>query len=321
MIPFAIAGIQMHVAALHENVSAMGHKIDLAMLRFPWVQMILFSELAPYGPVPENHPANLDETLAVFQEKARQHNVWIVPGSMFVRSEDNLYNEAVVINPAGEVVARYRKMFPFAPYEHGVTGGNECLVFDVPDVGRFGLSICYDIWFPETMRQLTAMGAEVLLHPVLTGTIDRDVELSIARSSAAMFQCYIFDINGLGAGGVGRSVVVGPAGNLIYQSAGQEEIIPIEVDFETVRRQRATGLRGLGQTLKSFRDRNAEFPVYQPGYHSAYLGSLGELGMPRQGTREGIGVPEPALTMPLQAESDQPNVDPIVLQAITGGVD
>jgi predicted amidohydrolase len=321
MIPFAIAGIQMHVAALHENVSAMSHKIDLAMLRFPWLQMIMFSELAPYGPVPENHPANLDETLATFQEKARQHNVWIIPGSMFVRSEDKLYNEAVVINPAGEIVARYRKMFPFAPYEHGVTGGSECLVFDVPDVGRFGLSICYDIWFPETMRQLTAMGAEVLLHPVLTGTIDRDVELSIARSSAAMFQCYIFDINGLGTGGVGRSIVVGPAGNLIYQSAGQEEIIPIEVDFETVRRQRATGLRGLGQTLKSFRDGKAEFPVYQPGFQSAYLDSLGELGMPRQGTRDGIGVPEPAKTMPLQAEIDQPNHDPMVLHAITGGID
>lgn len=120
MIPFAIAGIQMHVAALHENVSAMSHKIDLAMLRFPWLQMIMFSELAPYGPVPENHPGNLDETLATFQEKARQYNVWIIPGSMFVRSEDKLYNEAVVINPAGEIVARYRKMFPFAPYEHGV---------------------------------------------------------------------------------------------------------------------------------------------------------------------------------------------------------
>lgn len=321
MTPFAIAGIQMHVAALHENVSAMIHRIDLAMVRFPWLQMVMFSELAPFGPVPENHPGNTDDVLAAFQEKARQYNIWIIPGSMFVRSDDELYNEAVVINPAGEIVARYRKMFPFAPYEHGVTGGTECLVFDVPDVGRFGLSICYDIWFPETMRQLTAMGAEVLLHPVLTGTIDRDVELSIARSSAAIFQCYIFDINGLGAGGVGRSLVVGPAGNNIYQAAGQEEIIPIEVDLEMVRRQRATGLRGLGQTLKSFRDRGASFPVYQEGYKSAYLDSLGALSMPQQGTREGIGVPEPAAIMPLTQDTDQPNLDPRVFQAISGGID
>ena len=74
----------------------------------------------------------------------------------------------------------------------------------------------YDIWFPETTRTLTAMGAEVLLHPVLTGTIDRDVELSIARATAAQFQCYVFDINGLDAGGIGRSAVIDPAGTVLY---------------------------------------------------------------------------------------------------------
>jgi hypothetical protein len=42
----------------------------------------------------------------------------------------------------------------------------------------------------------------VLLHPVLTGTSDRDAELAIARATAAQFQCYVFDVNGLGAGGV-----------------------------------------------------------------------------------------------------------------------
>ncbi|WP_323797627.1 carbon-nitrogen hydrolase family protein [Nisaea sp.] len=294
MTPFAIAGVQMHVAATHENVSAMTQKIDLAMVRFPWVQMLLFSELAPFGPLPTNHPENLDAVHWAFQEKARQHNIWIIPGSMFVREGDHLFNESVVINPQGEIVGRYRKMFPFAPYEHAVTGGDQFLVFDVPDVGRFGLSICYDIWFPETTRQLSAMGAEILLHPVLTATIDRDIELAIARSTAAMFQCYVFDINGLDTGGTGRSCVIGPSGNVIYQAAGQEEIIPIEVDLDMVRRQRATGLRGLGQTLKSFRDRNCTFPVYSEQYDPRYLDSLGVLTMPVQGTREGIGVPPPA---------------------------
>ena len=308
MTPFAIAGVQMHVAATHENVSAMTHKIDLAMARFPWVQMLLFSELAPYGPLPSNHPADLDAVLWSFQEKAREHNIWIIPGSLFVQEAERLYNESVVINPQGEIVARYRKMFPFAPYEHGVTGGDQFLVFDVPDVGRFGLSICYDIWFPETTRQLASMGAEVLLHPVLTGTIDRDIELSIARSTAAMFQCYVFDINGLGAGGTGRSCVIGPSGNIIYQAAGQEEIVPIEVDFDMVRRQRATGLRGLGQTLKSFRDRNCSFPIYSEHFDQRYLDSLGGLTMPAQGTREGIGVPPPSsfLTEPIQEDAQTP---------------
>ena len=54
----------------------------------------------------------------------------------------------------------WRKMFPFEPYEANVAAGREFLVFDVPSVGRFGLSICYDMWFPETSRTLAAMGAE-----------------------------------------------------------------------------------------------------------------------------------------------------------------
>ena len=52
MTPFAIAGIQMHVSALHDNIAVMGRRLDLLMARFPWVQMVVFSELAPFGPLP-----------------------------------------------------------------------------------------------------------------------------------------------------------------------------------------------------------------------------------------------------------------------------
>ena len=51
MTPFAITGIQMHVAAVQSNVEAMRHRIEIAVARFPWTQMILFSELAPFGPL------------------------------------------------------------------------------------------------------------------------------------------------------------------------------------------------------------------------------------------------------------------------------
>jgi predicted amidohydrolase len=84
------------------------------------------------------------------------------------------------------------------------------VVFDVPGAGRIGISICYDMWFPETTRTLAAMGAEVILHPTMTDTIDREVELAIARSAAATNQLYFFDINGVGDGGTGRSIVVDP---------------------------------------------------------------------------------------------------------------
>lgn len=176
------------------------------------------------------------------------------------------------------MVGRYRKMFPFLPFEAGVGAGTEFLVFDVPEVGRFGASKCYDIWFPETTRTLSAMGVEVLLHPVLTHTIDRNVDLAVAQASAAIFQCYVFDINGLGACGNGRSAVFDPSGRVLYQADTTDQFIPVEVDLDQVRRQRQRGLRGLGQPLKSFRDRAVEFGVYDRSrWDASYLDSLGPL--------------------------------------------
>lgn len=295
MTPFAIAGVQMHVAALNSNVEAMRHRLEVLMARFPWVQMVLFSELAPYGPLDRFAQPFPNDVIAIFQEDAHRHGIWLIPGSMFEKAEDGrIRNTSVVINPAGEIVAKYAKMFPFRPYEAGIEAGTEFCIFDVPGVGRFGLSICYDIWFPETTRHLTAQGVEVLLHPVLTGTTDRDAEIAIARATAAQFQCYVFDVNGLGAGGVGRSLVVDPSAMVLHQSAGQEDMFPIEIDLDLVRRQRETGLKGLGQVLKSFRDRSADFPVYDRASGSdAWLHTLGPLEIPVKGSRVGMTQSDP----------------------------
>ncbi len=300
MVPFTIAGIQTHVAALHNNIPAMLHKVELTVERFPWIQMVVLSELASYGPLTEFAQPPQGPAENEYREIAAKHGLWLLPGSIYEMATDGkIYNTAPVINPAGEVVARCRKLFPFLPYEVNVEAGSEFCVFDVPDVGRFGVSICYDIWFPETTRSLTAMGAEVLLHPVLTGTVDREIELAIARATAAQFQCYVFDINGLGAGGVGRSAVVDPAGVLLYQAGGGEEIIPVEIDLEQVRRQRECGLRGLGQPLKSFRDSKLELPIYHPGQKEAsFLSVLGPLKLPEKGSLAGIGVAAPGNETP-----------------------
>jgi predicted amidohydrolase len=309
MTPFAIAGVQMHVGALQSNVEAMRHRLDILMARFPWTQMVLFSELAPFGPLERFAQTFPNDTLAQFQDDARRHRIWLIPGSMFEKRDDGkVYNTSVVINPDGEIVSKYSKMFPFRPYEAGIAAGTEFCVFDVPDVGRFGLSICYDIWFPETTRQLTSQGVEVLLHPVLTGTTDRDAELAIARATAAQFQCYVFDVNGLAAGGVGRSLVVDPAATVLHQSAGQEDMFPIEVDLDMVRRQRETGMRGLGQVLKSFRDREAEFPVYdRTSGADNYLHTLGPLEIPKQGSRAGVKDADPRSALDQQVREAQPS--------------
>jgi len=295
MTPFAIAGVQMHVAALHSNIEAMRHRIDVLMSRFPWTQMVLFSELAPYGPLDQYAQPFPNDAILQFQEDAQRNGIWLIPGSMFEKMPDGrIFNTSVVINPEGEIVAKYSKMFPFKPYEEGISSGTEFCVFDVPDVGRFGLSICYDLWFPETTRQLTSQGVEVLLNPVLTGTTDRDAELAIARATAAQFQCYVFAVNGLAAGGVGKSIVVDPSAMVLHQSGGQEDMFPIEIDLDVVRRQRETGLKGLGQVLKSFRDREAEFTVYdRDSGVDAYLKTLGPLKTPGQGSRAGVAVSDP----------------------------
>lgn len=280
MNPFAIAGIQMKVSAVASNVEMIKLKLDITMSLYPWVDMVVFSELCGYGPLTHTAQGIPGEFEREMQKMAIKHNIWLVPGSIFEKSGDNIYNTASVINPDGEVVTRYRKMFPFFPYEVGVTPGSDFCVFEVPGVAMFGLSICYDMWFPETVRTLAVMGAEVILHPTMTGTIDRDIELSIVRAMAAVNQCYFFDVNGLESGGNGRSLVCGPDGRVIYQAEGNEEIFPLELNIDRVQRSRELGVLRLGQPLKSFRDHIGQFGIYQPGAHLPYLKSLGPLIKP-----------------------------------------
>jgi len=296
MTPFAIAGIQMYLGH-GSNLDAMRHRLDLTMHLYPWVQMVMFSELAVFGPMLQHAqplPGTVEES---FQQMARHHRIWLIDGSMYERRDGGIYNTTSIIDPAGEIVGRYSKMFPFTPLEQGVQPGTDFFVWDIEGAGRFGLLNCYDMWFPETTRTLMAMGAEVILHPVMTHTIDRDLDLAVAHASSAMMQCYIFDINGLGAGGNGQSAVFDPMGRKLHQADATEQIIPIEVDFEQVRRSRERGIRGFGQVAKSFRDRPVEFPVYRPGFDNSYLNSLGPVAMPRR--EEGPG-PANVRTLPVR---------------------
>ncbi len=281
MKAFTIAGIQMKVSATHSNLEMMKLKLDITMNVYPAVDLVMFSELCYHGPLTyyaEPLPNSFEREM---QAMAKKHKVWLVPGSVFEKVDDKIYNTSIVINPEGEVVTRYRKMFPFYPYEVGVTPGSDFCIFDIPNVGRFGLSICYDMWFPETTRTLAVMGAEVILHPTMTGTMDRDIEHSIDQTMAAVNQCYFFDVNGLDSGGIGRSMVCGPDGRVLYQAGSTEEIFPIEIDLERVKRSRELGVMRLGQPLKSFRDHLGDFSIYKKDKHS-YLESLGPLIKPQK---------------------------------------
>ena len=284
MTTFGIAGLQL-AATSGDNTGNMLAEIDNAMRRFPWLEMIVMPELNACGADRSLAEALPGPTETRFCDAARRHGIWLIPGSLYESSGGKLFNTVPVIDPAGEVIARYRKMFPWMPYENGTTPGDEFVVFDVPTVGRFGISNCYDMWFPETVRTLTWMGAEVILHPSLTSTIDRDVEIAMVRAHGAQNQVYFFDVNLSGPLGMGESCIAGPGGEVIYQAGKGLEIIPLKLDLAYLREVRANGWQNLGQPLKSFRDSTTTFPPYRDGAASEALQHLGEISMPRRPRR------------------------------------
>ena len=276
----AIAGLQLDLDK-GNNLDRIAGEVRAAKARLPWLDMVVLSELCAYGASIEFAEDEDGPATRAFTRLARETGLWLVPGSHFTRKGGEVFNTAIVLSPEGDIVARYRKMFPFTPYERGVSPGREFCRFDIAGAGQFGLSICYDIWFPETTRTLAWQGAEILINPSLTNTIDRDVELAIARASAATNQCYVFNVNGAGRQGFGRSIVCGPGGEVLHQAGSGREIMALELDFDVVARVRERGWHGLGQPLKSFRDNTVAFPPYVPGARSSALDGLGALELPR----------------------------------------
>lgn len=273
---FGIAGVQMSVVAWDEDatIEKMKQTIHRIKAGFPWVQMVVFHELCPSGLVQFDEKPDLEAWNRIVQpipgnisnalcEIAKNEKLWLIPGSMYELDNDKIYNTALAISPDGEIVSKYRKIFPWYPLEAETTPGNEFCVFDVPDVGRFGLTICYDMWFPEMVRALVWHGAEVILHPTMTPTVDRDLELILSQSNAIMNQCYFIDINGVGPWGGGKSMIVDPDGRILQQASTNETILTEIIDLDKVTQSREFGTLGLAQTLKQMRDTDIEFPQYQ----------------------------------------------------------
>ncbi len=286
---FGIAGVQMAVVPWNAEatVTKMADAVRQISLNFPWADMVIFHELVVPGLVQfvtteasdtwrrnaEAIPGPLTERLC---EVARRWKKWIIPGSMYELDGDHLYNTGLAISPEGEIVAKYRKMFPWLPYEGGTSAGNEFCVFDIPEVGRFGLIICYDMWFPEVCRQLAWMGAEVILQPTMTPTSDRELELVISQANAIFNQCYFVSLNGVGPYGGGRSQIVDPDGRILQRAGDHETILTEIIDLDHVTRAREYGTLGLAQTLKQVRDAGHHFPIYENG--NLQKGSFAQLG-------------------------------------------
>jgi formamidase len=222
----------------------------------PGVQLVMFPELhLPALPPPlELHGKPLDLAVEVpgpltdeLGAIARAHGVWLVPGSVYERAaDDRVHNTCLVLSPDGELVARYRKVFPWQPSETS-TPGDAFVTFDIPDVGRIGLSICYDGSFPETCRQLAWMGAEVVLQPSLTTTSDREQEIVMARANAIFNQLYVVSLNAGAPAALGRSVIVDPEGLVRLQAGDGEEVLTDVLDLDAVTRVRESGTAGVSR--------------------------------------------------------------------------
>ncbi|WP_428410130.1 carbon-nitrogen hydrolase family protein [Hyphococcus sp.] len=264
------------------NFALVESEIRAVVKRFPWVDLVVCGELAIHGADPAKAEPRGGPTETALAGLARELGVWLAPGSLYERRGDEIFNTAPVFNPEGALVVKHDKLFPFLPYEKNIAYGQSHTVFDIPGKGRIGVAICYDMWFPEAMRTLAAMGAEAILLPTMTNTIDRDVELSIARANAAINQCYFIDVNVAGEQGNGRSVFYGPGGELLHECGAGREIIALEIDFEQVRRARARGWQGLGQVMKSFRDAPAAYPFHADAEaRRNRMAALGALEMPK----------------------------------------
>jgi predicted amidohydrolase len=199
-------------------------------------------------------------------ELAGDLKIWLAPGSVCERGDGGeLFNTAPVYSPGGERIAFYRKIFPWRPYEP-YDPGDRFVVFELPEIGRIGFSICYDAWFPEVARHLAWLGADVVLNPVQTTTRDREQELVLARANAIVNQVFVASVNTAGPLGVGSSLVVDPEGKVLAEAPGPDEaVLALELDLDEVTRVRRDGTAGLNRMWDQFTEADAplELPLYQ----------------------------------------------------------
>ncbi len=210
-------------------------------------------------------PGALTERL---ESIAAELGLWLVAGSVYERGDgDAIHNTALAISPDRGLVARYRKAFPWQPSER-TEPGDRFVVFEIDGVGRAGLAICYDGFFPEVFRQLAWMGAEVVFQPTLTTTSDRGAELVTTRANAIVNQLYVVNVNAASPAGLGRSLIVDPEGMVKVEAGTGEELLTDVLDLDAVARVREFGTAGVSAMWRQI-DRGAaagvELPMYEGG--------------------------------------------------------
>lgn len=182
------------------------------------------------------------ESVKAITEKAREKHIYVVFG-MTEKDElidHKLYNSAVLVGPEG-YIGRYRKVHQPGDEVHSYYHGDGFEVFDT-DIGKIGLMVCYDKWFPESARELALMGAQIIIMPTATAftTNPHDYENDFPyysyeicdRARAFENSVYFISSNQIGVNGAtdyfGHSNIVSPMGKIVATTGESEGIAYFE---------------------------------------------------------------------------------------------
>ncbi|MBD1842347.1 carbon-nitrogen hydrolase family protein [Cyanobacteria bacterium FACHB-63] len=260
MKSYLAAAVQMNsLPDLHKNLAQAEELIDLAARR--GAELIGLPENFSFLGDEEAKLAQA-ETIALESEKflkmmAQRFQVTILGGGYPVPVEDGkVYNTALLVAPNGQELARYQKVHLFDvnlpdgnTYRESATvvaGTRVPPIHPSKELGNIGLSVCYDVRFPELYRQMTQMGAEVLFVPAaFTAHTGKDHWQVLLQARAIENTCYVIAPAQTGRHNSlrqshGHAMIIDPWG-VILADAGEmpgvaiAEIVPGRL--EQVRRQ------------------------------------------------------------------------------------
>jgi deaminated glutathione amidase len=193
------------------------------------------------------------ETVETMAEWARRHELWVVGGSITESREgrDRLSNTCCVFAPGGALSAVYRKIHLFDVEVGGHVyreseaeePGDEVVLAEA-DGWSIGLTVCYDLRFPELYRALTLAGAEILTVPAnFTLATGKDHWHVLLRARAIESQCYVVAAAQVGEPMPGRpsyghSAIVDPWGTVLADAPDEETVIVADLDRARLQRIR-----------------------------------------------------------------------------------
>ena len=195
-------------------------------------------------------------TFQLMSEQAKKYGVWLHCGSIYEKNlnDPRPFNSTMVIDPRGNLAAKYHKIHPFdvvipnGPVNREserICPGDEIVTVDTGEVGHLGLSICYDMRFAEMYRIMALEGAQILLMPAdFTMPTGKDHWETILRTRAIENGCYVVAPAQYGVKpkfqAYANSLVVDPWGNVIARASNHPQVITAEIDLDylqQVRRQ------------------------------------------------------------------------------------